>query len=42
MSILRVLWDDGPDGNVEHILEHGLTKEDIEYVLDNFYAEDVS
>ena len=27
----HVIWN----GNVEHIEEHGLTVEDVEYVLDN-------
>lgn len=32
---VRIIWDDddNPDGNVEHIAEHGLTVEDVEYVL---------
>jgi hypothetical protein len=34
---VTVLWDldDDPDGNVQHIAEHGLTKEDVEDVLQN-------
>jgi uncharacterized DUF497 family protein len=37
MDIFRILWDepDGPDGNVQHIAEHGLTIEDVEEVLSN-------
>ena len=27
--------DDEPDGNVQHIAEHDLTVEDVEYVLEN-------
>jgi hypothetical protein len=28
------LWDDeGPDGNVPHIVEHGLTPEDVEHAF---------
>ena len=36
-SIESVWWDldDEPDGNVEHIAEHGLTKEEVEDVLGN-------
>ncbi len=35
MAIEDVIWDmdDEPDGNVQHISEHGLTKDDIEEVL---------
>ena len=37
MRFLQVIWDedDQPDGNVQHIAEHGLTMEDVEYVLEN-------
>jgi uncharacterized DUF497 family protein len=37
MNIFRILWDDpdDPDGNVQHIAEHGLTVEDVEEVLSN-------
>ena len=31
----HVVWDlaDEPDGNIEHIAEHGLTQEEVEEVL---------
>jgi len=34
-SIQSTWWDldDEPDGNVEHIAEHGLSKEEVEEVL---------
>ena len=37
MNLFRILWDDpdDPDGNVQHIAEHGLTIEDVEEVLSN-------
>jgi uncharacterized DUF497 family protein len=37
MWYVRIIWDedDNPDGNVQHIAEHGLTIEDVEYVLEN-------
>lgn len=37
MKYTTVLWDldDDPDGNVQHIEQHGLTKEEVEEVLDN-------
>jgi len=35
MSCSSILWDaeDDPDGNVQHIAEHGLDVEDVEWVL---------
>jgi uncharacterized DUF497 family protein len=41
MRIGRVLWDldDDPDGNVQHIAEHGISIEEVEEVL--FAAEEV-
>jgi uncharacterized DUF497 family protein len=37
MRYVRVIWDDdeNPDGNVSHIAEHGLTVDDVEYVIEN-------
>jgi uncharacterized DUF497 family protein len=37
MSVLRILWDDerDPEGNVQHLLEHDLTIDDVEHVLGN-------
>ena len=39
-----VIWDldDDPDGNVEHCAEHGVTKEEVEEVLDSATDHDVS
>lgn len=44
MSHRRILWDDenDPDSNVEHIAQHDLTIEDVEYVLLNATDEGVS
>jgi hypothetical protein len=47
MSLLNftsILWDrdDDPDGNVQHIADHGLTKDDVEYVFDNPTGTDIS
>ena len=41
---VTVLWDldDDPDGNVQHIADHGLTIEDVEEVLSNPDSEGVS
>ena len=33
MAWLRVFWDFEPDGNAEHIAEHGLDPEEVEHVL---------
>ena len=35
MIVISVLWDedDDPAGNVQHIAQHGFTKEEVEYVL---------
>jgi uncharacterized DUF497 family protein len=44
MEFLQILWDDDDrrDGNVQHIAEHGLTIEDVEFVLENPTEEGVS
>jgi hypothetical protein len=41
MWYVRTIWDedDDPDGNVQHIAEHGLTVEDVEYVIQNSSSE---
>jgi uncharacterized DUF497 family protein len=38
---VQVIWDDeeNPDGNVQHIAQHGLTIEDVEYVLESATEE---
>jgi len=37
MPFTSILWDldDDPDGNVVHCAEHGITKEEVEEVLQN-------
>lgn len=44
MNIFRILWDhpDDPDGNVQHIGEHGLSIDDVEEVLVNSTSEGTS
>jgi uncharacterized DUF497 family protein len=44
MKYVQVIWDDDdqPEGNVQHIAEHGLTIEDVEYVLENSTEEGMS
>ena len=44
MSFFRILWDseEDPNGNVEHIAEHGLAVEDVEEVLASPTSEGVS
>jgi hypothetical protein len=36
------LWLEGDDGNIEHIAEHDLTTDDIEYVIENYISERTS
>jgi hypothetical protein len=37
MPFLEIIWDldDDPDGNVAHIDEHGVTKDEVRDVLEN-------
>jgi uncharacterized DUF497 family protein len=44
MNYFQIIWDDeeSVDGNVQHIAEHGLTIEDVEYVLENPSKEVIS
>jgi uncharacterized DUF497 family protein len=44
MSFDSIIWDldDDPDGNVHHCAEHGVTKEEVEEVLQNATDADVS
>jgi hypothetical protein len=44
MRFIQVIWDDEdqPEGNVQHIAEHGLTVDDVEYVLENPAREGIS
>jgi uncharacterized DUF497 family protein len=39
-----IIWDldDDPDGNVEHCAEHGVSKEEVEEVLQNATDADTS
>jgi uncharacterized DUF497 family protein len=38
----QIIWNDEPGGNIEHIEEHGLTIDDVEYVLANSDDQSVS
>ena len=40
--MLRFIWDHESGQNVEHIADNFLTVGDVEYVVENFYDEDVS
>ncbi|MCO6456275.1 MAG: BrnT family toxin [Pirellulaceae bacterium] len=44
MPFLYVIWDldDDPQGNVQHIAEHGITKAEVVEVLDRPSAREVS
>jgi hypothetical protein len=37
MPFDSIIWDldDDPDGNVQHCLQHGVTKEEVEEVFEN-------
>jgi uncharacterized DUF497 family protein len=41
MTFFRILWDDpdDPEGNVQHVAEHGLDIEDVEEVLNDPTSE---
>ncbi len=35
MKWTHIIWDPLPGGNVEHVEEHDLTSDDVDYVLQN-------
>jgi uncharacterized DUF497 family protein len=39
LPMRQIIWNDEADGNVDHVLEHGLTPNDVEFVLSNFESE---
>lgn len=42
MKWTHIIWDDSPGGNVEHVEEHDLTVDDIEFVLENYERAAIS
>ena len=44
MPYTTILWDldDDPEGNVQHCSEHGISKEEVEEVVENATDKDVS
>jgi hypothetical protein len=44
MAFRWIIWDldDDPDGNVQHCAEHGVSKEEVEEVLQNPTDLDIS
>jgi hypothetical protein len=42
MAWTRVLWDDSVGGNVDHVEEHDLTTDEVEYVLENYESAGIS
>jgi len=36
MKRTQVVWDPTPGGNVEHMEEHDLTTDEVDYVLQNY------
>lgn len=35
MEWVHIIWDHTPGGNVDHVEEHDLTTDDVDYVLEN-------
>ena len=42
MPRVLVIWIDGPDGNVQHLAEHGISPREAEDVLSDPIATDIS
>ena len=42
MDWTHIIWDDSPGGNVEHVEEHDLTTDEVDYVLENYESKTVS
>jgi uncharacterized DUF497 family protein len=44
MAFAAILWDldDDPEGNVQHIAEHGVTQDEVEEVFQNATDADIS
>ena len=42
MPHLEVIWTDGPDGNIRHLVEHNVSPEEAEEILQKPIAMDVS
>lgn len=44
MHFAAIIWDieDDPSGNVQHIAEHGVSRDEVEQVLENPGDEDIS
>ena len=44
MRFFQIIWDDpdDPEGNVQHVADHGLTIDEVEFVLNNAAVEETS
>jgi hypothetical protein len=42
MKWTHVIWDPTPGGNVEHVEQHDLTTDEVDYVLENFESSGIS
>ena len=44
MRYFQIIWDDDddPDGNVQHVAQHGLTVDDVEFVIETPTSEAIS
>jgi uncharacterized DUF497 family protein len=42
MPHVEIIWIDGPDGNIAHLADHGVSVKEAEFVLKNPIATDRS
>lgn len=42
MKWTRIIWDDLPGGNVEHVEEHDLTTDEVDHVLEKYVSKSSS
>lgn len=42
MDWTQVIWDESPGGNAEHVEEHDLTTDEVDYVLENYESKSIS
>ena len=42
MAWFDYLWLEGEEGNIEHIAQHDLTPEEVQYVIEHYSRESVS
>jgi len=42
MGWTHIIWDPMPGGNIEHIEEHDLTMDEVDYILENYESKGIS